>query len=98
MACRKNAYRGLTEMSEYLEKQNEEQSRQQLEFDAEQRKIWTPPSLLERCCLQWLACGPHRMVRSGGNLAAVTSRGCSGGCSKEHPKITLDFKEEGGAK
>ena len=91
MACRKNAYRGLAEMSEYMEKQNEEEARSQRAFDEEQRKIWTPPSLLERCCIPWLASGPHRMVRTGGNMAAVTSRGCSGCCSRDHPKITLDF-------
>jgi len=80
-------------MSEYLEKQKEEEARHQRTIEKEQRKIWTPESILERCCLPWLAHGPHQMIRSGGNLASVSSRGCSG-CLKEHPKITLNF--EGG--
>lgn len=78
-------------MSEHLEKQNAESARQQRSFEDEQRKIWTPTSLLEQCCLQWLSRGPYQMIRSGNNLASVTHRGCSGGCSKAHPKIKLDF-------
>jgi len=77
-------------MSEHLEKQNVESARQQRAFEDEQRKIWTPTSLLEQCCLQWLSRGTYQMIRSGNNLASVTHRGCSG-CSKAHPKINLDF-------
>lgn len=79
-------------MSEYLEKQHAEEARHRRAFEEEQRKVWTPPSLLEKCCMQWLAHGPTRTVRSGSNLASVAYRGCCG-CLKEHPKIALDFME-----
>ncbi|KAL7540720.1 hypothetical protein ACHAWF_006769 [Thalassiosira exigua] len=96
MACRKNAYRGMVEMSEYLEKQSEEAARHRRAFEAEQRRIWTPPSVSEGCCLDWLAHGPHRAIRTGGNLLAsvASSRGC-GGCSKAHPRIALAADGEG---
>mmetsp|Transcript_11033 Transcript_11033/g.25107 ORF Transcript_11033/g.25107 Transcript_11033/m.25107 type:complete len:451 (+) Transcript_11033:264-1616(+) len=92
MACRKNAYRGMVEMSEHLEKQREEQARRREDLERQQRERWTPSSLLERCCTQWLAHGPHQMVLSGPSsiMSSTTYRGCSG-CAKEHPKIALAF-------
>ena len=92
MACRKNAYRGMVEMSEHLEKQREEQARRMEDLERQQRERWTPSSLLERCCIKWLAHGPHQMVLSGPSaiMSSTTYRGCSG-CSKEHPRITLAF-------
>eukprot|EP00578_Thalassiosira_sp_NH16_P032780 CAMPEP_0181082046 /NCGR_PEP_ID=MMETSP1071-20121207/3416_1 /TAXON_ID=35127 /ORGANISM="Thalassiosira sp., Strain NH16" /LENGTH=484 /DNA_ID=CAMNT_0023163613 /DNA_START=311 /DNA_END=1763 /DNA_ORIENTATION=- len=98
MACRKNAYRGLTEMSEYMEKQNEEEGRRQRAFDEEQRKYGRRPPFWNGAASRGsLASGPHRMVRTGGNdMASVSSRGCGGCCSKDHPRITLDFIEEDG--
>lgn len=80
-------------MSEYLERQNEEAACQQRIHEEEQRKIWTPPSILEQCCLQWLSHGPYQMIRNGSSMVSVTSRGCSG-CSKAHPKITLGFNDD----
>ena len=85
MACRKAAYRAMTEMSEWMEEQREKQEQLDEALYEEQRKIWTPFSLLENCCVKWLAHGPER-----GN----SSRGCSGGCGKDHPRITLTFDNE----
>ena len=95
MACRKNAYRGMVEMSEHLEKQREEQARRREDLERQQRERWTPSSLLEGCCIQWLAHGPHQMVLSGPSsiMSSTTYRGCSG-CAKAHPKVTLAFDDE----
>ena len=79
-------------MSEQIEKQNEEAAREQRAFEEEQRRIWTPPSVLERCCLPWLSHGPARVVRRGPDAASVASRGCSG-CARAHPRIALDFRD-----
>ena len=42
MACRKAAYRAMTEMSEWMEEQREKQEQLDEALYEEQRKIWTP--------------------------------------------------------
>jgi hypothetical protein len=88
MACRKAAYNSLTEMSEYMEKQAEYAAAAKVKLEARIRNIWTPPDILEHCCIPWLADGTEVVGHRTNNHV---TRGCSGGCGKEHPRITLDF-------
>lgn len=90
MACRKAAYRAMTEMSEWKEKQQERAQAKAIRLRDEQRRIWTPESIFEDCCSAWLADGPE-ILGPGNHNAAVAARGCSGGCGKDHPRIMLNF-------
>lgn len=94
MACRKAAYNALTEMSEYLEKQAVHADVARAKLEDEQRKIWTPFEVLESCCIPWLSDGSEVAGhRSNHNVTL----GCSGGCGKSHPRITLEFDEVSGS-
>lgn len=77
-------------MGAFMEKRRAEDARDQEDFEEEQRKYWTPPKLLEGCCVQWLGHGPELPSHH----SYVSARGCSGGCLKAHPRITLAI--EGG--
>ena len=88
MACRKAAYRAMTEMSEWMEKRQEEAAKKMAAVEEEQRKIWTPNEVFDQCCTQWLADGNEILGLQPGQA----SKGCNGGCGKAHPRITLDFQ------
>lgn len=92
--ARKAAYRAITELSEWMEGQRA-QAEQALEAMKEtQRSVWTPPELYDTCCPKWIAHGPemgvtNRQIQAG---VASSSRGCNGGCGKEHPRIMLQWR------
>lgn len=90
MACRKAAYNALTEMSEYMEKQAEHAALAKTRLETEQRRIWTPPMILDSCCIPWLSDGSEVV---GHRTNHHVSKGCSGGCGKDHPRITLMFDD-----
>ncbi|CAB9520454.1 expressed unknown protein [Seminavis robusta] len=94
MACRKAAYRAMTELSEFMEAQQQEADAKQASLEAEQRRVWTPSAIFEQCCSQWLAYGPEISVHNnrGGGISN-SSQGCSGVCGNAHPKITLDYSD-----
>lgn len=94
MACRKNAYRGMVEASEWNQKQQEERNTILAKEEDEQRKFWTPILVFDACCTQWLKHG--REVYGHTNNRALI-QGCSGGCGKDHPRITLDYNKNEGA-
>jgi len=97
MGCRKNAYRALTEMSEWMEAQREKNEEKFKALAEAQRKFWTPASVFDGCCSKWLADGPEIQpsgYQAGSSLAA---KGCSGACGKGHPRITLEWKNKPGA-
>lgn len=87
MACRKAAYRAMTELSEWMEKRREESDAESAVLEAEQRKIWTPANIFETCCVRWLADGAEVL-----GYRDRDGRGCSGGCGKAHPRVALDFR------
>lgn len=81
MGCRKAAYRGMVEMSEWMEEQAEQKAATLEAMEKKQREIWTPNDIYEQCCTLWLVRG---------------SFGCPFGstvCGKAHPRITLGFQE-----
>lgn len=90
MACRKAAYNALTEISEFMEKQAEHAAAAQAKLEAEQRQIWTPPSILCNCCIPWLSDGSEVV---GHRTNHHVPKGCSGGCGRAHPRITLEFDD-----
>jgi hypothetical protein len=94
MACRKNAYRGMVEASEWNQKQQEERNVILAKEENEQRTFWTPTLVFDACCTQWLKHG--REVYGHTNNRALI-QGCSGGCGKDHPRITLDYQKTEGA-
>ncbi|KAG7362776.1 hypothetical protein IV203_026136 [Nitzschia inconspicua] len=94
MACRKAAYNALTEMSEFMEKQAEYAAAAKTRLETEQRKIWTPTEILEVCCIPWLSDGSEVV---GHRTNHHVSKGCSGGCGKNHPRITLQFDNVNGS-
>jgi len=88
MACRKAAYRAEIELSEWMQKKQEEADKKMARLETEIKETWTPPSILEDCCMLWLKDGPEILgIQGQGN------KGCSGGCGKDHPRITLDFDD-----
>jgi hypothetical protein len=94
MACRKSAYNALMEMSEYVERQSEHASVARAKLEAEQRQIWTPAEILEKCCVLWLSDGSEVV---GHRTNHHIAKGCSGGCGKDHPRVTLEFHETDGS-
>jgi hypothetical protein len=94
MACRKSAYDALMEMSEYLERQSEYTAIARAKLEAEQRQIWTPPEILAKCCIPWLSDGSEVV---GHRTNHHVAKGCSGGCGKDHPRITLEFDDTDGS-
>ncbi|KAL3916092.1 MAG: hypothetical protein SGILL_005337 [Bacillariaceae sp.] len=88
MACRKAAYNALTEMSEYMERQQEHAAAARVKLEAEIKKTWTPSELLDQCCIPWIADGSEVV---GHRTNHHVAKGCSGGCGKDHPRIMLDF-------
>jgi hypothetical protein len=86
MACRKAAYRAMTELSEFNQKQQEKAAEKLAAIEKELRRSWTPTELFDVCCVPWLADGAEVMGHKH-----LGNRGCSGGCGKEHPRISLDF-------
>lgn len=96
MGCRKNAYRALTEMSEWMEAQREKSEEKAKALAAAQRKLWTPASVFDQCCSKWLADGPEIQpsgCKAGSTMAA---KGCSGACGKEHARVLLEWNTHRG--
>jgi hypothetical protein len=70
-------------------------------FLGEQRKIWTPSHVFNRCCVRWLADGDFNGEEDFDGYSSGDSdyydssfrNGCKGGsrCTGDHPKITLSF-------
>lgn len=87
MACRKAAYRSLRDVSEWMEAQQERAAVKLAAIETQQRQVWTPTLLFDQCCSPWLADGLELL----GHAKYTVTKGCSGGCGKEHPKITLHF-------
>jgi len=63
-------------------------------FLLNQKSVWTPPELFEKCCPRFLGAGGdgqelfHSIRRKDGTWS------CPGGCNKIHPTITLFFDTE----
>jgi hypothetical protein len=93
MACRKAAYRAMTELSEWMEEQQAQAEEILAATKEEQRKVWTPTDLWEQCCTPWLAHGPEISMCATSSRTGFSnnSKGCSGGCGKDHPRVTLEF-------
>ena len=93
MACRKAAYRAMTELSEWMEEQQAQADAKFAAIQQEQRKLWTPSHVFEACCASWLAHGAEIPIHSSSKMtcAVNSTQGCSGGCGKDHPRVTLDF-------
>lgn len=72
----------MVEVSEFNQRQEEEAAKRLAEMKTQQRKIWSPEHLFDRCCINWLVYGAF---------------GCQGGCGQEHPRITLDYNAKSGS-
>ena len=98
MACRKNAYRAETEMSEYMEAKKEEEAKAMVELEKQLRKTWKPKKILDQCCIQWIAYGSETVSATarggGGGGMGQPTRGCNGGCGKYHPRITFEYRHD----
>ena len=94
MGCRKNAYRALTEMSEWMEAQREKNEEKLKALAEAQKKLWTPAVVFDRCCSKWLADGPEIQPSGYQAGSALAAKGCSGACGKGHPRITLEWKSK----
>jgi hypothetical protein len=55
-------------------------------FLDQQRQIWTPTELFDKCCPQFLAGGNQQEIRRKDGTYS-----CAGGCHMAHPTITLFF-------
>lgn len=75
-----------------MEKQQAENDSKLAELEKEERRIWTPSHIFESCCPLWLKDGPEILGHRGQG-----AKGCSGGCGKAHPRITLDYDNARGA-
>ena len=64
------------------------------ELIEQQKSIWTPPSVFEKCCPRWLANGKQDIALGSSQGAKSHSLACPGGCHKVHPSITLFFDSE----
>ena len=78
-------------MSEYVAKQQEIASNRRQVLEEEARRQWGRENL-ESVCVPWLMEGREVPGHGGGAIGNVV--GCSGGCSKSHPRITLSFDGE----
>ena len=80
-------------MSEWMEEQQQIADQQRVELEATQRRLWPPENVYVECCPLWLADGPALGGR-GGSGVGKQQRGCNGGCSKDHPRVTLTYADD----
>jgi hypothetical protein len=80
-------------MSEYMESQREIASKRRRKLESEAKQKWTPTNILNSACIPWLMEGMEVAGHGGDAIgsAVALSMGCSGGCGKVHPRITLSF-------
>lgn len=67
-------------------------------FLDQQRAIWTPRNVFNRCCAKWLADGNYTVWGDGYGDDYVDEysfhNGCNGNCGREHPRVVLSFDAE----
>jgi hypothetical protein len=89
-------YTTMDEVMAWAEDQRHDRRSRFDRFLAEQRKIWTPSRVFNRCCVKWIADGAPSPADCDEFYDGHSFRnGCDGRrCNRNHPKITLSFDSE----